>query len=149
MNLKTLLHLSLLLLYLTFLLRVNVEIWLSRTRYPYHRKCFTSIKNNHLFFHIYGECYHNPLVNEREIYHVSLERNADPSMFTKGKLWKEVMEDYEFLKTIRDRIDEVDKIPTATRYQLSMVYDKAKRIGKNIDLLTSDEILNLSGSKHL
>jgi hypothetical protein len=56
--------------------------------------------------------------------------------------------EYEDLKIIRDRVCDVERIPTVTRYQLRTAYNEA-RIEENIDILTSKEILDLSHSKPL
>jgi len=121
----------------------DVELWLSRTRNLYHLKCFSVIKTSNPPFHVYGECYHQPLANKREIYCISLESNDDPFLFSKTKYFFGQLEEFESLKVIRDRVNDVEKIPTITRYQLDVAYSKAKVLGKGFNVLNSEEILEI------
>lgn len=127
----------------------NVEIWLSRTRNPYHSKIFTPIKVNQNSFYAYGECHHKPLVKGREIYNISLEKADDPFYISKMMYIMQRLDDFEVFKVIRDKITDLETIPTISVDQLKMAYKRARETGKEISTLTSQEILGALYSKPL
>jgi hypothetical protein len=123
----------------------NVEIWLSRTRNLYHLKIFTSIIDQNSF-HAYGECHHKPLAKGREIYSVALEETNDPFYVSKMMYLMDKLDSFEVLKIVRDKITYLETIPTVSVNQLKLAYNRARDIGKEINILTGEEILNLSKS---
>jgi hypothetical protein len=127
----------------------SVELWLSRTRNIYHLKIFTPIKVGENSFYAYGECHHKPLAKGREIYSVSLEDSNDPFYVSKMMYLVEKLDGFETLKIVRDKIKDLEAIPTAPVNQLKMAYNRARKTGKEIGTLTSEEILNILYSKPL
>jgi hypothetical protein len=119
----------------------KVELRLFRTRYPYHWICFTSINDNKLFFQFKGECYHEPLTPLRKHYFISLKSDDDPHRGLKVSYWHMKQLEYRWLRVITDKVTTIDEVPTITKSQIAMIYNKLKDRGKNLDLLTSEEIL--------
>jgi len=127
----------------------SVELWLSRTRNPYHSKIFTPIKVNQNLFYAYGECHHKPLAKGREIYSVALEETNDPFYVSKMMYLMDKLDSFEVLKIVRDKITYLETIPTVSVNQLKLAYNRARDIGKEINILTGEEILNILYSKPL
>jgi len=127
----------------------SVELWLSRTRNLYHWKTFLPLKTNQDSFYTYGECYHNPFSKVREIYTISLEERKDPLYASKAIYLAWQIDEFKTFRVIRDKITNPDSIPNVTSYQLKSAYDKARKMGEDINLLTDTDIFKLLNSKHL
>jgi len=127
----------------------SVELWLSRTRNPYHSKIFTPIKVNQNLFYAYGECHHKPFAKGREIYNISLEEADDPFYISKMMYIMERLDDFKILKFIRDKIISPDNIPKVTVHRLRVAYNTAEKMGESIDTLNRYDILKFSDSKPL
>ncbi len=124
----------------------DVELYLFRTRIPYHwhRFSFKTDGSEKIFYRLFGECYHKPLADPRKEYKIWLESEEDRHFSNKICYYYNRERDFQWLLPIMDKVVDADEIPSLTSSQLKRTCSTLENAGRDFNLLAAEEIIKLS-----